>query len=830
VLQAHLDDLKASGLTPDDMRVRDVTPSELAVCNVPGGTSGYVIPYFNYKGEALPFYRLKLIKWVLKYKQPKDTQNHVYYPPNFLKVLSAAAKEGKRYIIIVEGEKKAACLCKNGIAAVGLGGVDSWRNRTIVLPADTKLEKDGKDGKAIKAKLPSTKAKVIENITVAEGFGELVDLAHRNKLKFIICFDSDLKGKVKPEVQRAAAMLGFELRYRGMQTANVKQLVLPEIGSGKTGVDDFIVAKGMPAFQKLVDTCLRTDRGFPRHPSPKAFINQRLELGSQSRKEAQETALSILVELDAGGRRLRNEHTNQPYYFNEATFKLMPVSLGSSSNDPLHETAFGQHLYEHFGVGSADAAMMKWLATQFTGEQPVHEITPRRVVCLTPEDHTNPDGLAYQLSDSQFVTISPDPKKALELHPNGSRGILFEQNQVIALDSERVIETFNEQRDLNKPFTPWWFEVLEDIDLHGKENNHLAALLNYLSPWLQRWKGLQLPIELWTGEAGSGKSSLQSLRLQILTGLPDLRNSPTDLRDWYASITNAGGLHVIDNLHFVNRELQQRMSDEICRLITAPQPSIEQRKLYTTSDIQRIPVSCVFAMTAITMPFQAADLIQRAAVFNINKKDRPVDSDWVQKQIDKFGDREAWVGHHLAFLHRFMNLASKKWDNDYKARHRLAHFEQALKIADEVCGSVGEETEALVDKSKTQGSEHNLVETLDRMTQETLSGSDEAMEGIKQFIYETSRRDKPNIFTAKEISQWAQADEDYKTNSLLINARKLGKYIQAHKYALERSVGMKEYDRYGNATRYIVPLKAEPVKVSTPVSSAKVEANNAPKK
>src|SRR5690606_37311113 len=122
---------------------------------------------------------------------------------------------------------------------------------------------------------------------------------------------------------------------------------------------------------------------------------------------------------------------------------------------------------------------------------------------------------------------------------------------------------------------PLWGQVLQTVRLrdHHKQQA-ITTLLYYMSPWLNRWRGMQLPVEMVLGESGSGKSTLCELRLSIITGQPRLRNAPQDLKDWHASIANSGGLHVTDNVQLVDRNLRQRLSDEICRIITEPSPHI----------------------------------------------------------------------------------------------------------------------------------------------------------------------------------------------------------------------------------------------------------------
>src|SRR5258708_40363412 len=117
--------------------------------------------------------------------------------------------------------------------------------------------------------------------------------------------------------------------------------------------------------------------------------------------------------------------------------------------------------------------------------------------------------------------------------------VLFQSDQVDALDPKKLVEAYQKQSEA--PLSCWWATTLSQVRLRDKDKQRIiAALLYYMSPWLLRWRGMQLPVELIVGESGSGKSTLCELRLDILTGRPLLRNTPTDLKNWHASVTNTG--------------------------------------------------------------------------------------------------------------------------------------------------------------------------------------------------------------------------------------------------------------------------------------------------
>lgn len=803
---ALLADLGLSKLSPKDINAREAGPSELAAVNIEStAVQGYVIPYYDIEGNQIPFYRVKLIDHDPKYKQPKNTGNHIYFPKMFIPILDKILKsvDTEPYIILTEGEKKAVAATKEGFPTVAVGGVQNWRNKTIVLPPETVLSAglNGARDKVVQARLPNTGDIIGEITTLAIGLQPLIDLLKGRDINLIITFDSDLDNLmlIKPEVQKAAASLGYELRHQGIAMDKIRQMILTRpktkgngksskpsdgINETKLGLDDYLIRFGSDALSDLITETLDARSAFPRHPNPRAYVNSRLQKGRLSRKDAQNLAMSILTELDARGRRIRSKSTSQPYYFDEQKYQLMPASLLQKHGEPMHESAFGKYLYEQYGISASDTKLITWLATQFTGEEPIEVTEPRRVLTQTTPE---PDTIAYQISDSHFVIVSGNPRHPITIHTNGSSGILFEQDHVNNVDAEELVEEFHEQNSKNK-IHAWWADVLSTVNLSFLGSNvpndpdaqELATLLFYVSPWLRRWRDTQLPVELIIGEAGSGKSSLYSLRLSIITGRPLLRNVPGDLRDWHASVTNTGGLHVTDNVQFTNKELRQRLSDEICRIITEPDPHVEMRKLYTTSAQTQVPVRTSFAMTAIQQPFHNADLIQRAAIFELAAIQGVHDGSWVNNQLDRFGGRISWMAHHLVVLHRFLKAVTidGAWDTEYSAVHRLTNYEQCLAVMADVLNIKAE----------------NIISKLVEATQQTLSESDWALEGLKEFVSEM----KPTKFTASDIAAWAQSNEEYSDNNQLTNARRLGRYIQSHKMTVQRIAGIKEIGIQGN--------------------------------
>lgn len=172
----------------------------------------YEIPYFDAQGERLKFSRWKIIPTDddlgLKYYQEPKTIPHIYLPP--LVPWAKIAKDASVRLVITEGEKKAACACLHDLPCVGLGGV--W------------MHKAAKYGLAM-----------LRDFDWFAWSGREVE----------VCYDSDLADN--DDVRRALGDLCASLRSRG---ARVFIRLLPAT-DGKTGLDDFLVAKGKAAYLRL---------------------------------------------------------------------------------------------------------------------------------------------------------------------------------------------------------------------------------------------------------------------------------------------------------------------------------------------------------------------------------------------------------------------------------------------------------------------------------------------------------------------------------------------------------------------------------------------------
>jgi hypothetical protein len=389
---------------------------------------------------------------------------------------------------------------------------------------------------------------------------------------------------------------------------------------------------------------------------------------------------------------------------------------------------------------------------------------------------------------------------------------LFETDQVLPLCGKAVLEKYEELK--KEPLRCYWKEVLNEVRIQDKEHvGTLHALLYYLSPWLFKWNGLQLPVEFVLGEAGSGKSTLCELRLSIISGKPHLRNSPLDIKDWQSSVASAGGLHVTDNIQLSDKQLRQRLSDELCRIVTDPNPKIEMRKLFANAQNYIVPVNCVFAYTGITNPFNANDLGQRSMILQLDKSIAAIDNSitydgsWKMRKLHDYGGRLGWIAHHMLVLEKFMRLYQEKFNASYRASYRLIHFEQCLMLMAQVFELPYEWIPTfLAEKNRDNSVKGDWV--LEGLTvfcdiarlyqQAVITGTlASTPEYVKHLPMQSGMRaDKlqEGYITAQAISEWMSIHEDYTANRVLNNARSLGRYLTSNRALILESCKMEITD------------------------------------
>lgn len=222
---AHLKELAASGITPEFASEAGLYSEHdrRKLANLAGYKSwpqkygaALVIPYHDLDGNTV-YSRLKPERPPIrggkpaKYLQPSGVKSHAYYPPGVVDKLAA----GGVRIVITEGEKKSLCAMQRGWPTIGLSGVWNWQpggNVGKLLPELERIEWHGREA--------------------------------------IIAFDSD--AATNNQVRAAEQALAAALLTHG---ATVKVVRLPGTPDGeKQGLDDYLLAEGEGAFERLILT------------------------------------------------------------------------------------------------------------------------------------------------------------------------------------------------------------------------------------------------------------------------------------------------------------------------------------------------------------------------------------------------------------------------------------------------------------------------------------------------------------------------------------------------------------------------------------------------
>jgi hypothetical protein len=187
-----------------------------------------VLQYFDATGSPLtyerdgtrrPFCRVRYLLdpsgWRLKaqrYAQPANTGTPIYLPRTA--DWSDDALRGSGGIVLTEGEKKAAALCSQGIAAVAVGGVFNFASKEAAVPLHPDVAR------------------------IARLAGDLY-----------VVFDSD--AAEKPDVLEAERRLVGQIAVAGGRPHVVR---LPPADDGsKVGTDDYLVSHGAEALLELIN-------------------------------------------------------------------------------------------------------------------------------------------------------------------------------------------------------------------------------------------------------------------------------------------------------------------------------------------------------------------------------------------------------------------------------------------------------------------------------------------------------------------------------------------------------------------------------------------------
>ena len=243
----HLEDLDKSGLSAETVRLMDCHSMDgydifraiYGDSPVPAHWSsahGYTIPYRNAAGQVVstryrmfwPVDDLKADRKLPKYLSHLNAKTFLYVPAGFPDVYAASD-----YLIVTEGEKKAAKAVQEGYPCVAIAGIDMWADS-----AARKVEKDNHLGMSYATKL-------------------LSDLQRRaDGRKVIILFDSD--AEKKPEIRASRRRLKDALLFQAALWCRQMKMPAPEDGDKKWGLDDLLVHQDG---KSVIDAALKSELG-----------------------------------------------------------------------------------------------------------------------------------------------------------------------------------------------------------------------------------------------------------------------------------------------------------------------------------------------------------------------------------------------------------------------------------------------------------------------------------------------------------------------------------------------------------------------------------------
>lgn len=233
--ERHIAELRKSGLTDQTILAaglrsdRDQSITEILGWRPKAHSwdAGLVFPFRNadtsdskYARVKLDYPRLAGDGKPIKYESPRKQQNRAYFPPQFAEIFAQA-----HVVLATEGEKKTLAAWQAGFCCIGLVGVWGFQNK--------RLRDDRGKAFGLRQLIP-----------------DLAGLDWRGKIVAIV-FDSDVGER--PDLQLAEYRLAELLIAKG---ATVRVVRLPQVGQGKTGLDDFLVHHcdaGPTVLQELIN-------------------------------------------------------------------------------------------------------------------------------------------------------------------------------------------------------------------------------------------------------------------------------------------------------------------------------------------------------------------------------------------------------------------------------------------------------------------------------------------------------------------------------------------------------------------------------------------------
>jgi hypothetical protein len=723
---------------------------------------GFLIPYFDHNGKRYhDYYRVRNLYPQTddspKYYQPPGTGVKLYIPPT----MPRKALHDMTPIIFTEGEKKALKAVQEGFPTIGLGLVWNFANHTLVLSREMKrdLQLD-----PTQIQVPPEEYHRFQT-TLALEFDN-IELSGR---KVYIIHDADPAQNIKGRrmVDHAALQLALELETLG---ADVVRVYLPE-HDDKLGLDDFLVRYGRDALVELL--ALPTHR-FPTVSSIKQWVTNNLDhpRPDSTRSRARGIAAAIVADLDARGVRFKDE-SDAYFYFDKTTLALHSFDISERNRDTLAKTTFGKVLVDRYGIDPADKGTMHRVLSRFASHDPITTVVCRKAFAAKD------DSFYIQLSDTEMLRIDKD---GVERRNNGEDDILFVAGAIEDPILFRDIEPF-----INQPVENRWMADLSDFafdSFPGTDMEQTLAFLNtlmFVSPYMFRWRGTQLPNEIYLGEPGCGKSYLNHWRKLILCGSPDLQATPTSKKEWLTQIANTAGMWVYDNasIKAIPYDFVDLLRETICEINTQPSPVLDSRKLFTDNTRNIIPVQFPFAFTAINPLWKAYDFLQRSITMQMHPiPDGERDGQWYERRRPL---RPAYIADHANALRDFLRLADRKWQPGYKAEHRLVNFEQSMCLMAEVLG------------------QRRLVEPI--FTHIVAQAKAAYTENSVEFMALTAFREAfpaEVIVAAGEILSWITYQEDFRKSTTFKTVGSFMMWLESNRDTLRKAYNVEVTRSSGN--------------------------------
>jgi hypothetical protein len=231
--------LTASGITPEAVSLRGYETisdkkrlAEVGITPAGRRVPGLLIPLRDVRGSTWGYQfrpdspRTMMTGRVIRYESPTNQRNGIDVPPGVGPQLGDPAIP----LFVTEGSKKADCAAVHGLCCVALLGVWSWR---------------GTNTAGGKTALP-----------------DWADVA-LNGRRVILAYDGDVQRK---EPVRAA--MHALAKYLAIKGARIEYLHLPDTGTGKVGLDDYLIGHTVEELWALVQPIAPPPQPPAAEPTP----------------------------------------------------------------------------------------------------------------------------------------------------------------------------------------------------------------------------------------------------------------------------------------------------------------------------------------------------------------------------------------------------------------------------------------------------------------------------------------------------------------------------------------------------------------------------------